>query len=85
VRLRLANQVRTLVGLTSQLVHDVDQEVTHERTQALASTERARDQLALVLSVTAAFTLLMAHRVWLVRNPQYHRATWQPWTRAQKL
>jgi len=60
VRLRLANQVRTLVGLTSQLVHDVDQEVTHERTQALASTERARGQLALVLSVTAAFTLLMA-------------------------
>jgi PAS domain S-box-containing protein len=59
VRLRLANQVRTLVGLTSQLVHDVDQEVTHERAQALASTERARDQLALVLSVTAAFTLLM--------------------------
>jgi PAS domain S-box-containing protein len=60
VRLRLANQVRTLVGLTSQLVHDVDQEVTHERAQALASTERARDQLALVLSVTAAFTLFMA-------------------------
>jgi PAS domain S-box-containing protein len=60
VRLRLANQVRTLVGLTSQLVHDVDQEVTQERAQALASTERARDQLALVLSVTAAFTLLMA-------------------------
>jgi len=60
VRLRLANQVRTLVVLTSRLVHDVDQEVTHERAQALASTERARDQLALVLSVTAAFTLLMA-------------------------
>jgi PAS domain S-box-containing protein len=60
VRLRLANQVRTLVGLTSQLVHDVDQEVTHERAQALASTERARDQLTLVLSMTAAFTLLMA-------------------------
>jgi PAS domain S-box-containing protein len=36
VRLRLANQVRTLVGLTSQLVHDVDQEVTLERAQALA-------------------------------------------------
>jgi PAS domain S-box-containing protein len=60
VRLRLANQVRTLVGLTSQLVHDVDQEVAHERAEALASTERARDQLALVLSLTAAFTLLMA-------------------------
>jgi PAS domain S-box-containing protein len=60
VRLRLANQVRTLVGLTSQLVHDVDQEVTLERAQALASTERARDQLAFVLSVTAALSLLMA-------------------------
>jgi PAS domain S-box-containing protein len=60
VRLRLANQVRTLVGLTSQLVYDVDQKVTQERAQALASTERARDQMALVLSVTAAFTLLMA-------------------------
>ena len=60
MRLRLANQVRTLVGLTSQLVHDVDQEVTQERAQALGSTERARDQLTLVLSVTAAFTLLMA-------------------------
>jgi PAS domain S-box-containing protein len=60
VRLRLANQVRTLVGLTSQLVHDVDEEVTHERAQALASTERARDQLAFVLSVTAALSLLMA-------------------------
>ena len=50
----------TLVGLTSQLVHDVDEEVTYERAQALASTERARDQLAFVLSVTAALSLLMA-------------------------
>jgi PAS domain S-box-containing protein len=60
VRLRLANQVHTLVGLTSQLVHDVNQEVTHERAQALASTQRVRDQLALVLSLTSVFTLLMA-------------------------
>ena len=78
VRLRLANQVRTLVGLTSQLVHDVDQEVTHERAQALVSTERARDQLAFVLSVTAALSLTHGHRVWLVRNPQYHWATCKP-------
>jgi PAS domain S-box-containing protein len=60
VRLRLANQVRTLVGLTSQLVHDVDEEVTYERAQALVSTERARDQLAFVLSLTAALSLVMA-------------------------
>jgi PAS domain S-box-containing protein len=60
VRLRLANQVRAILGLTSRLAYDVDQGVAHERAQALASTQRARDQLALVLSVTATFTLLMA-------------------------
>jgi PAS domain S-box-containing protein len=60
VRLRLANQVRAIVGLTSRLASDVDQEVTQERAQALASTQRARDQLALVLSATAALTLLIA-------------------------
>jgi PAS domain S-box-containing protein len=60
VRLRLDNQVRAIVGLTSRLVSDVDQEVAQERAYALASTQRARDQLALVLSVTAIFTLLMA-------------------------
>ena len=60
VRLRLTNQVRSLLRLTSQLVNDVDREVTQERDQALASTQGARDRLALVLSMTAAFTLLMA-------------------------
>jgi PAS domain S-box-containing protein len=60
VRLRLTDQARSLLRLNSQLVNDVDQEVTQERTQALASTQRARDRLALVLSITAAFTLLMA-------------------------
>jgi PAS domain S-box-containing protein len=60
VRLRLDNQVRAIVGLTSRLVSDVDQEVAQERAYALASTQRARDQLALVLSVTAILTLLLA-------------------------
>jgi PAS domain S-box-containing protein len=60
VRLRLTDQVRSLLRLTSQLVNDVDQEVIQERAQALANTQRARDQLAWVLSITAAFTLLMA-------------------------
>jgi PAS domain S-box-containing protein len=60
VRLRLENQVRAMIGLTSRLVYDVDQEVAQERAQALASTRQARRQLTFVLSLTAAFTLLMA-------------------------
>jgi PAS domain S-box-containing protein len=60
VRLRLANQVRAMTGLTSRLVYDVDQEVAQERMQALATTRQARGQLSFVLSLTAAFTLLMA-------------------------
>jgi PAS domain S-box-containing protein len=60
VRLRLANQVRAMAGLTSRLVYDVDQEVAQERMQALASTRQARRQLTFVLSLTAAFTVLMA-------------------------
>ena len=60
VRLRLANQVRAMTGLTSRLVYDVDQEVAQERMQALATTQQARGQLSFVLSLTAAFTLLMA-------------------------
>ena len=60
VRLRLANQVRAMTGLTSRLVYDVDQEATQERMQALASTQQARRQLTFVLSLTAAFTLLLA-------------------------
>ena len=60
VRLRLANQVRAMTGLTSRLVYDVDREVAQERMQALATTQQARGQLSFVLSLTAAFTLLMA-------------------------
>jgi PAS domain S-box-containing protein len=60
VSLRLANQVRAMTGLTSRLVDDVNQEVAQERIQALASTQQARQQLSFVLSLTAAFTLLMA-------------------------
>jgi PAS domain S-box-containing protein len=60
VRLRLANQVRAMTALTSRLVYDVDQEVAQERTEALASTQQARRQLTFVLSLTAAFTLLLA-------------------------
>jgi PAS domain S-box-containing protein len=60
VSLRLANQVLAMTGLTSRLVYDVNQEVAQERMQALANTQQARQQLSLVLSLTAVFTLLMA-------------------------
>jgi hypothetical protein len=51
VSLRLASQVRAMVGLTSLLVFNVDQEVAYDRAQALESTQHARRQLLLVLSV----------------------------------
>lgn len=60
VSLRLASQVRAMVGLTSLLVFNVDQEVAYDRAQALESTQHARRQLLLVLSVTAIFTLMTA-------------------------
>ena len=78
VRLRLANQVRTLVGLTSQLVQDVDQEVTHEHAQALASTRAGSRPTRVGAFRDGGLHLTHGHRVWLVRNPQYHRATCRP-------
>jgi PAS domain S-box-containing protein len=60
VSLRLASQVRAMVGLTSLLVFNVDQEVAYDRAQALERTQHARRQLLLVLSVTAIFTLMAA-------------------------
>lgn len=60
VRLRLANEVQFLVGSSSWLVEDVDQEVAQERAQAMESAERARRELFLVLPLTAALILLLS-------------------------
>ena len=60
VRFRLAGQVPPLIGLSSSLVADVEQEVAQERAQALESIQRARRQLYLVLPLTALLILFMA-------------------------
>src|SRR6266852_5932616 len=60
IRFRLAGQVPPLIGLSSSLVADVEQEVAQERARALESVQRTRRQLYLVLSITALLMLLMA-------------------------
>src|SRR6266849_973557 len=60
VRFRLAGQVPPLIGLSSSLVADVEQEVAQERARALESVQRTRRQLYLVLPLTALLILLMA-------------------------
>ena len=60
VRFRLAGQVPPLLGLSSSLVADVEQEVAQERARALESVQRTRRQLYLVLPITALLMLLMA-------------------------
>src|SRR6266478_7396565 len=60
IRFRLAGQVPPLIGLSSSLVADVEQEVAQERARALESVQRTRRQLYLVLSITALLILLMA-------------------------
>jgi len=60
IRFRLAGQVPPLIGLSSSLVADVEQEVAQERARALESVQRTRHQLYLVFPITALVTLLMA-------------------------
>ena len=60
IRFRLAGQVPPLIGLSSSLVADVEQEVAQERVQALESVQRTRRQVYLVVPITALLMLLMA-------------------------
>jgi PAS domain S-box-containing protein len=60
LRIRLANQVQSLVQLSSLLMEKVDADVTRQRANAIESTERAWRQLLLVLPVTALLTLILA-------------------------
>jgi len=60
VRFRLARQVTPLMGLSSSLVADVEQEAAEERARALESVQRTRRQLYLGLPITALLILLMA-------------------------
>jgi PAS domain S-box-containing protein len=60
VHLRLANQVRPLESLTSELVEKVDHEVSEEQAQTALNIQRVQRLVFVAVPLTAAFTLLIA-------------------------
>src|SRR6266481_104497 len=60
VHLRLANQVRPLESLTSELVEKVDREAGAQQAQTARNIKRVQRLVFLVVPLTAVFTLLIA-------------------------
>ncbi len=60
VHLRLANQVRPLESLTSELVEKVEHEATEQQAETVLNIRRVRRLVFWVVPLTAAFTLLIA-------------------------
>src|ERR1700694_2369223 len=60
VHLRLANQVRPLESLTSELVEKVDHEAGEQQAQTVLNIKRVQRLVFLVVPLTAVFTLLIA-------------------------
>src|ERR1700675_4759300 len=60
VHLRLANQVRPLESLTSELVEKVDHEVGEEQVQTVLNIKRVQRLVFLMVPLTALVTLLIA-------------------------
>jgi PAS domain S-box-containing protein len=60
VHLRLANQVRPLESLTSELVEKVDREVGEEQVQTVLNIKRVQRLVFLMVPLTALVTLLIA-------------------------
>src|SRR6266481_5986958 len=60
VHLRLANQVRQLESLTSELVEKVDREAGEQQAQTARNIKRVQRLVFLVVPLTAVFTLLIA-------------------------
>jgi PAS domain S-box-containing protein len=60
VHLRLANQVRPLESLTSELVEKVDHEVSEEQAQTALNIQLVQRLVFVAVPLTAAFTLLIA-------------------------
>src|SRR6202022_351370 len=60
VHLRLANQVRPLESLTSELVEKVDHEAGEQQAQTVRNIRRVQRLIFVVVPLTAAFTLLIA-------------------------
>jgi signal transduction histidine kinase len=59
-QLRLANQVNELASISSLAVQTVDDEVSRERARALASAQRAQQNLLRLLGLTGLSTVLVA-------------------------
>src|SRR6202140_261481 len=60
VHLRLANQIRPLETLTSELVEKVDREAGEQQAQTRRNIKRVQRLVFLVVPLTAVFTLLIA-------------------------
>src|SRR5216683_781036 len=60
VHLRLANQVRPLESLTSELVEKVDREAGEQQAQTARNIKRVQRLVFLVVPLTAVFTCLIA-------------------------
>jgi PAS domain S-box-containing protein len=60
VHLRLANQVRPLESLTSELVEKVDREAGEQQAQTVRNIRRVQRLVFVVVPLTAVFTLLIA-------------------------
>src|SRR6266436_6462820 len=60
VHLRLANQVRPLESLTSELVEKVDREAGEQQAQTARNIRRVQRLVFLIVPLTAVFTLLIA-------------------------
>src|ERR1700674_4445731 len=60
VHLRLANQVRPLESLTSELVEKVDHEAGEQQAQTVRNIKRVQRLVFLIVPLTALFTLLIA-------------------------
>ena len=74
VHLRLANQVRPLESLTSELVEEVDHEAGEQQAQTVRKIERVERLVFLAVPLTAVFTLLIAGTFGLGHYPQHHAA-----------
>lgn len=59
-RLRLERQIQDLIGLSSSLVANVDQQAQQLRTRAIQDAERAQQRLFLAIPVAGVLTLLVA-------------------------
>jgi PAS domain S-box-containing protein len=60
VHLRVANQVRPLESLTSDLVEKVDHQAAEQQAQAVRNIQRVQSLVLVIVPLTAVFTLLIA-------------------------